>query len=60
MPRGMKEYVIKDGKIYHIVRVDCNRRITIPKEILEQIKANAFIVIPDGQKLILEPIKLNK
>jgi len=60
MPRGMREYVIKNGKIYHIVRVDCHRRITIPKEVLEQIKANAFIVIPEGGKIVLEPIKLDK
>jgi len=59
MPRGIKEYIIKDGKIYHIVRLDGYRRITLPKEILEQIKANAFIVIPESGKIVLEPVIMN-
>jgi len=59
MAKGVKEYIIKDGKVYRIVRLDGYRRITIPREVLEQIEANAFIVIPEGQKLILEPIKLD-
>ena len=59
MPRGIKEYIIKDGKVYHIVRLDGYRRITLPKEILEQIEADAFIVIPESGKIVLEPVKMD-
>ena len=59
MPRGMREYVIKDGKVYHIVRVDKCRRVVLPKDVIEQVKANAFVVIPSEGKLILEPIEVD-
>ena len=60
MAKGVKEYIIKDGKVYRIVRMDGYRRITIPREVLEQIETNAFIVIPESGKIVLEPIELDK
>ena len=59
MAKGVKEYIIKDGNVYRIVRLDGYRRITIPREVLEQIEADAFIVIPESEKIVLEPIKLD-